>query len=194
MHYNFKTSNMIKSIFTSLKNPTKLTLFIFLGFCASFIVSVIAKLIFGDASDSIMNYNPVFSGFIHGDPSHLMINLSLMFIFLIFNVNQVYDIKKLYIITFAISLIYLPVALATALPAVGISGTLYFMLTRACLNKRNIPLYIFYGITISYEFTHLFDVDGTAHGVHIIGSVLGYISLKEFKNKIIPAKLLPYIA
>jgi hypothetical protein len=64
------------------------------------------------------------------------------------------------------------------IPAVGISGTMYFMMTRVCLNKKNIFLYIFFGIMFGYEMTN-FNVlsDGTAHIVHIFGSVLGFISL-----------------
>ena len=186
---------MLKSTFSKLKNPAKLTLFIFLAFLASFIVSVIAKLIFAEASDSIMNYNPVLNGFIHGDPSHLINNLILMFIFLTFTVNQNFDPMKIFIITFSISLLYLPLALVFSSPAVGISGTLYFMITRACLNKRNIPLYIFYGIIMSYEITHAFNFeDGTAHAVHIIGAILGYLSLNVTKYTFLPKKLSESIA
>ena len=60
-----------------LKNPMLLVILIFLSWISAFIISVIAKLIFGDLSDNIINYNPFINGFIHADMSHLMCNLGL---------------------------------------------------------------------------------------------------------------------
>lgn len=78
----------IIGFFNRLKKPALIVLFIFLAWVATFILSVIAKLIFGEASESIMNYNPIINGFIHGDPSHLATNLGLIFLFLIHEINQ----------------------------------------------------------------------------------------------------------
>ena len=139
---------MNTTFFKKLKNPSLSVLFIFLAWISVFVLSVIAKVIFGDASDSLMNYNPLVNGFIHGDPSHLMMNLALMFVFLIPDINQKYDFQKIFFITLIISVIYFPLALVIGMPAVGVSGTLYFMLSRACLNKKNILLYIFFAIMI----------------------------------------------
>jgi hypothetical protein len=172
----------ILAFFKSLKKPALTTLFIFLAWAATFILSVIAKLIFGEASDSIMNYNPIINGFIHGDPSHLATNIGLIFVFLIPEINQRFNFPKIFFITLIISVIYLPISVLIGMPAVGISGTLYFMLSRACLNKRNILLYIFFAIMISPEIINILNTsDGSAHVVHIIGSVLGFISL-HLKN------------
>jgi membrane associated rhomboid family serine protease len=172
----------ILEFLSKLKNPILLTLLIFLSWISAFIISVIAKLIFGDLSDNIMNYNPFLNGFIHADWSHLICNLSLIFIFLVPTINQQYTFTKVYFITLFISLTYFPISILTSLPAVGISGTLHFMLSRVCLNKFNIPLYIFFAIIIFPEIINIFNTsDGTAHTVHIIGSVLGFISL-HLKN------------
>ena len=154
----------ILEFLSKLKNPILLTLLIFLSWISAFIISVIAKLIFGDLSDNIMNYNPFLNGFIHADWSHLICNLSLIFIFLVPTINQQYTFTKVYFITLFISLTYFPFSILTSLPAVGISGTLHFMLSRVCLNKFNIPLYIFFAIIIFPEIINIFNTsDGTAH-------------------------------
>lgn len=177
-----------------LKKPALNVLFIFLAWAATFILSVIAKLIFGEASDSIMNYNPIINGFIHGDPSHLATNLGLIFLFLIPEINQRFNFPKIFLITLIISVIYLPISFLFGIPAVGISGTLYFMLSRACLNKRNIFLYIFFVIMISPEIINILNTsDGAAHIVHIIGSVLGFISLHLENTKFYRYKLVQII-
>ena len=99
----------ILAFFKSLKKPALNVLFIFLAWVATFILSVIAKLIFGEASDSIMKYNPIINGFIHGDPSHLAMNLGLIFVFLIPEINQRFNFPKIFLITLIISVIYLPI-------------------------------------------------------------------------------------
>jgi membrane associated rhomboid family serine protease len=185
---------MTTTFFKKLKNPALSVLFIFLAWISAFVLSVIAKVIFGDASDSLMNYNPFVNGFIHGDMSHLGMNLLLIFAFLIPEINQKYDFIKIFFITLIISLIYFPISLAVGIPAVGISGTLYFMLSRACLSKKNIFLYIFFAIMIVPEVISFSNVsDGTAHMVHIIGALLGFISLKAERCKFLPVKVVEYI-
>jgi len=173
---------MLTSLFNNLKKPGLTTFFIFLSWFATLIISVIVKLIFGDLSDNIMNFNPFINGFIHGGWSHLIWNLSLIFIFLVPAINQHYTFTKVYFITLFISLIYFPISILTTLPAVGISGTMYFMMTRVCLNKKSIILYIFFAIMFGYDIANFRVLsDGTAHIVNIIGSVLGFISL-HLKN------------
>ena len=185
----------ILAFFKRLKKPALNVLFIFLAWAATFILSVIAKLIFGEASDSIMNYNPIINGFIHGDPSHLAMNLGLIFVFLIPEINQRFNFPKIFLITLIISVIYFPVALLTGMAAVGLSGTLYFMISRACLNKRNILLYIFFAIMISPEIINIFNTsDDTAHMVHIIGATLGFISLFIRRYKGLPDKIASIIS
>lgn len=185
---------MNTTFFKKLKNPALSVLFIFLAWISVFILCVIAKVIFGNASDSLMNYNPLVNGFIHGDMSHLLMNLLLMFVFLIPDINQKYDFRKIFFITLVISVIYFPLSLAIGIPAVGVSGTLYFMLSRACLNKKNVLLYIFFGIMIIPELVSFANVsDGTAHMVHIIGAALGFLSLKAERYNFLPTKLAQYV-
>ena len=177
-------------IFKNVKNAALNVLFIFLAWISTFVLCVIAKVIFGDASDSLMNYNPLINGFIHADFSHLFMNIALIFIFLIPDINQKYDFTRIFFITLLISLIYLPVSLAVGIPAVGVSGTLYFMLSRVCLNKKNILLYILFGIMIAPELASFANVsDGTAHMVHVIGALLGFLSLKVEKYNFLPQRV-----
>ena len=93
---------MKTTFFKKLKNPALNVLFIFLAWISSFALCVIAKVILGDASDNIMNYNPFVNGFIHGDLSHLGMNLLLMFVFLIPEINQKYSFRNLFFITLII--------------------------------------------------------------------------------------------
>lgn len=181
---------MNTSIFKNVKKASLNVLFIFLAWISTFILCVIAKVIFGDASDSLMNYNPLINGFIHADFSHLFMNIALIFVFLIPEINQKYDFTRIFFITLLISVIYLPISLAVGIPAVGVSGTLYFMLSRVCLNKKNIPLYIFFGIMIAPELVSFANVsDGTAHMVHVIGALLGFLSLKVEKYTFLPQRV-----
>jgi len=186
---------MTTDFFKKLKSPGLNVLFIFLAWVSTFILCVIAKIIFGDASDSLMNYNPIFNGFIHGDMSHLGTNLLMMFVFLIPGINQRYDFKQIFFITIIISALYFPVSLAVGLPAVGVSGTLYFMISRVCLNKRSIPLYILFGILVFPEIKSFGNtLDGTAHLVHLIGAALGFLSLKVERYTFLPTRVALAIA
>jgi membrane associated rhomboid family serine protease len=181
---------MSTTFFKKLRNPALNVLFIFLAWISSFVLCVIAKMIFGDASDSLMNYNPFVNGFMHADMTHLGMNILLMFAFLIPEINQNYSFSNIFFITLIIALIYFPVALVVGIPAVGISGTLYFMFSRACLSKKNIFLYIFFAIIIVPELISFANVsDGIAHTVHIIGAALGFISLKAEKYNFLPSRV-----
>ena len=178
---------MTTNLFEKLKSPGLNVLFIFVAWVSTFILCVIAKIIFGDASDSLMNYNPLFNGFIHAGFSHLGMNLMMMFVFLIPEINQRYDFKQIFFITLIISALYFPISLAAGLPAVGVSGTLYFMISRVCLNNRSIPLYILFGILILAELNSFGNIlDGTAHLVHLIGASLGILSLRAERYSFLP--------
>jgi membrane associated rhomboid family serine protease len=137
-----------------------------------------------------MNYNPLFNGFIHGDLSHLWINLLMMFVFLIPEINQRYSFKQIFFITIIISALYFPISLVVGIPAVGVSGTLYFMISRFCLNKRSIPMYILFGILIFPELKNFANtIDGEAHFVHLIGAALGFLSLKVERYSFLPTRV-----
>lgn len=180
----------MKNLILNLKNSSILTLFVIGGFLASFFFWIIAKVIFAGASDVLMLYNPVFNGFLHAGLPHLIGNLVFIFVLLLFNVNQGYTIKSFYVVTFIISLLSLPFAIALGVPAIGISGTIFFLMSRACLNKRNWFLYIFFAVIFFSELSNFFNTsDGMAHFVHVIGGCLGFASLKTEKIPFIDKNL-----
>lgn len=122
--------------------------------------------------------NPFISGFLHTSVSHLTLNFLVIFISLISSVNKKYDWKDIYIITFLISLFYLPISFfgITSI-AIGLSGTGYFFITRAAFSCNKLSK----GVIIFLAFCEAFCLtndDGVAHGVHLIGIIFGYVSLK----------------
>lgn len=181
----------MKQLLVRLKRPFINTTLMLAAWLSVFALSVVAKLIFGPASDDLMNYNPIFNGFIHGDASHLCVNLGLMFLTLIPNVNQGYLFPKIVYITILISFLYVPFSIIIGLPAVGISGTLYFFMTRVCLSQRRIELFILFAILLVPELIDLNNThDGTAHIVHVLGSLLACLSLFGQRFKLMPPRLL----
>jgi hypothetical protein len=114
----------------------------------------------------------------------------MMFVFLIPEINQRYSFKQIFFITIIISALYFPISLVVGIPAVGVSGTLYFMISRVCLNKRSIPMYILFGILIFPELKNFANtIDGEAHFVHLIGAALGFLSLKVERYSFLPTRV-----
>lgn len=167
----------MEKIIKRSKNSLKLVLKIFLA-CLLF------SLLFFISSQITINQNislsPFVSPFIHGDIFHLFTNLIFIFVSVLHPINQGYKLKEIYIISFFIALLYLPISLLEITPiAIGLSGTGYFLMSRACFNWGTTGKVIIIGLTIS-ELFFLSDLeDGIAHGVHLIGIILGYISLKK---------------
>ena len=54
--------------------------------------------------------------------------------------------------------------------------------------------YIIFGILIAAEVSTIANNDGIAHGVHLIGAVIGLISLNPDKYKIVPNRVKRVIA
>jgi hypothetical protein len=64
---------------------------------------------------------------------------------------------------------------------VGISGTCYYLLARYFFtwgNKKNLGKAIIL-ILAAAELFAIAENDGAAHGVHLIGILFGYLSLKK---------------
>lgn len=180
----------------SFKNSFKITLQVLGLSVVSFILLGISIAIFGESGEVLLIPNPLTSGFIHSGFNHIGYNLLLVFIFTLPAMNAKYDIKKLFWITFIISCAYLPISLlGITTHAIGISGTCYFLITRAFFgNKIHIilksVLLAFLGFTLLGEYISMTGdtPDDTAHGVHFIGVILGLISL-YVDPKIIPSKI-----
>ena len=127
-------------------------------------------------SEKVAYMNPLISGFLHQSPEHLFYNLVIIFVAMLNPINHRYGWKFIYVITTIISLLYFPIeffGLTSA--AIGLSGTCTFFLTRAFLKWGKITSFLLIIMAVS-ESLSLFSQDGTAHGVHIIGIILGIAS------------------
>jgi len=161
-------------------------------FCiASFVVFGLQIAIFGESFSNLLMMNPIISGFLHVGLSHFGCNIIVLFLILLAPINSSYDIKKIFWVTFVISILYLPFPIMGITPAaVGISGTCMFLMTRYFFTWKKYPkigMAIILLIGIS-ELANILDVsDGTAHGVHVLGIILGYLSLNSgIFNSIFP--------
>ena len=164
-----------------LTASAKTTVFAILLSIAAFIIFAIELWIIPGLDGNTASMNPFISGFIHStDPSHLGLNAFVLFFVLLSPVNSGYNIKKLFIVTTIISLIYLPVSvLGITKAAVGLSGTCYFLLSRYFFSWKRYKV-LGYAIILFLAFAEglaLPKGDGEAHGVHLVGIVLGFITL-----------------
>lgn len=156
----------------SFKLTSKVALYCLIFTSVFFILSVFI-------SNENISLNPFISPFIHVDLIHFSTNMLVIFLAMLHTSNREYKFKDLYWISFLISLFYLPVSLLGITPiAIGLSGTGYFLVTRAGLSWNLITK--FFVLFLAFiEIVCLSDLsDGIAHGVHLIGMALGYISLK----------------
>lgn len=183
----------------NVKTSAKTTGLIALFCIAAFIILGIQIAIFGNSSANILMMDPFISGFLHTGISHFGWNIAIVFLALLSSVNTTYNITKVFWVTFILSLLYLPVSiLGITPPAVGISGTCYFLLARYFFSWKK-HRKIGYGIIIFLVFCEVITLgdlsDRVAHGVHILGAVLGYISLKtKYIENIFPKFIAEKIA
>lgn len=154
---------------------SKITAMVLIMCVAAFVIHVIQICII---PEEIAVMNPLISGFLHQGAEHLFLNMIVLFVSMLHPINRKSNYKSIYIITTIISLIYLPISiLGITSFAIGLSGTCYFFLTRATINCGWIGKAIILILLIS-ETSSLFSEDSTAHGVHLIGIILGFISLQ----------------
>ena len=159
---------------TNIIRSAKITAVAFIMCVVAFLFYII-ELAFIDAEIAYMN--PLISGFLHQGIDHLILNMLVLFIAMLNPVNAKYGWRFLFIITTIISLVYLPIAvLGITGAAMGLSGTCYFFLTRSLLTWGRISKIIFFILVIS-EAACLLESDGVAHGVHLIGIIMGLASL-----------------
>lgn len=180
IHLQHKIYKMLHKI----RNSGKLTLQVFGLSAISFLALAVFLAIFGEAGEMFIIINPVTSGFIHAGFEHLFYNLLLIFIFTLPELNSKYDINKLFWITFILSCAYLPISLLEYTRySVGISGTCFFLMSRFFFSKdgpillRILKISVF-SLTILGEILGMNKAeDGIAHGVHLLGVLLGIITI-----------------
>ena len=159
-------------------------------FCGAATVFIYLQLvIFGDNRSDLMMMNPLLSGYLHKEWQHFFFNMGILLLALLPGVNRYYSPLKIFYITTIISLLYLPIeALGFTKVAIGISGTCYFLISRYLLSLENKARLGMLGIVLlaCIETWGLSgSPDGAAHGVHLIGMFLGFISLRYNHVKIL---------
>jgi hypothetical protein len=132
--------------------------------------------------------NPFIKGYLHLGLEHFATNIIILSLTLLSPVNRSYDFKKIYIVTVVISLIYLPFELlGLSQTALGLSGTCYFLLSRYFFSWRERSrlgmLIISVLALLELGASVNTSIDKTAHFVHVLGIVLGYLSLKYAHKK-----------
>lgn len=133
--------------------------------------------------EKIAVMNPFLSGFLHQSLEHLLLNMVILFIGLLHPINKKINWKSIFIVTLVISLSYLPVSILGITPfSIGLSGTCYFFLTRATINWGIIGKIAIF-LLFFFEFLSLFLETNTAHGVHLIGIIFGFLSLQIISQK-----------
>lgn len=172
----------LKDIFL---NPLKTTFYLAsaIGICT--LISVGFILIWGDdALNWLMNF-PLTKGFLHADFEHFYYNIIIIFFLLLFPINRNYDFKKLFLVTSILSTIGLFFDVLWDEPAVGISGTLFFLLARVCWSPRKWWGYVLFLLIIYPEFYHVMDFsDELSQHNHIVGGLMGILSMTNgFKFK-----------
>lgn len=163
----------------NLKRSLKITGWISL-ICVGIYPIVIILMMMGINADLIFSF-PLFSGFIHGSIFHFVFNIILLFFLFVYNKNN-YTLIHIIIITTIISSIYYPFTFLGACSSVGISGFCYFLMPRFFFMFKRIKwlraLLIIAGIIIALaEIITINDSDGIAHGSHLIGFLLGCLSI-----------------
>ena len=82
-----------------------------------------------EATGYVVGLMPFINGAFHADFGHLFGNLLILFAFLIPEINQGYDLKKLFWTSSVLSTLYIPIfILGIAWPVVGSSGVFYFLM------------------------------------------------------------------
>ena len=168
------------------------------GVCLlSTFIYIIINIAIGDNMGYYFVINPFTSGLIHANFNHILCNMFGIFVSLNARCNRFYTLDKIFWITSLISLIYLPIVLLDQdFASVGISGTCYFLLMRGLGSVQKLkPLsYFFISTILIAGFLKLGENDKISHSVHIIGSLLGLISLYPNGIKFIHKKIYEIIS
>ncbi len=178
----------------NLKFAFKTTGLTMLACGAATILTFIQLMIVGEDNSNFLMLNPILGGYLHLSVPHFASNMFLLFLALCSDINQKYTPKKIFYITLIIELIYLPFELLEISQiAIGISGTCYFLISRFFFSWREKA---WLGASIAVvlaliEFSGFFSAPGdAAHGVHLLGILLGFLSLPRESRSSTP-KLLP---
>ena len=175
----------MKKIKDILLNPLKTTFYLASACGISTIISVGFILIWGDDGLNWLGHFPLTKGFLHADFEHFYSNILIISILLLFPINRNYDFKKLFFITAILSTIGLFFDVLWDEPAIGISGTLTFLLARVCWSPRKWWGYALFFLLIYHDLNQVMDFsDDLSQHNHVIGGLIGILSMTNgFKFK-----------
>jgi hypothetical protein len=184
----YKIMNQIKkALITSLMLGG--IFIVLIGVYFIFVSLLMAVGISAEGAGYVVGMLPFINGAFHADLVHLSGNLLMLFIFLIPEVNQGYDLKKLFWTSAILSTLYIPIfILGIAWPVIGSSGVFYFLIGRFMFSRKNtvskIFAYGFFFILMMGDLGMMSSDDGVAHLFHIMCAVIGAVTVTRFQNKI----------
>jgi hypothetical protein len=147
----------------------------------SCLAEALAETLYNISHNPLIAYNPLINGFVHRDTTHFAYNLLLLFFVFLHQINSRYGLKHLILLTALISSLYFPfVILGFSANAIGLSGCCSFLMTRAMLSSGTLCRILWLLIFVS-ELLQLGFSDTSAHGIHLIGLALGWLSLRHEK-------------
>lgn len=160
-----------------IKQRGKVILKIALLVSLSFPLLVLSYLLIGDSTDILFKIPPI-NVFLHSDITHALSNIILISLLIIPSINN-YGIKSIILISSIISIIYIPFLFFGGGSVIGISGFCFYLISRFLFTrKKYATLFIILGCFILLmEIIQIKNPDGISHGVHIIGYILGLLSI-----------------
>ena len=103
---------------------------------AAYPAGLILMLLLGGNADLAISL-PIISGFIHQSLSHFFFNILLLFLLLIYKGNS-YNIKQMVAILVVIQTLCFILTFFGVLTSIGISGLVYFLMTRFLIGYKKI--------------------------------------------------------
>lgn len=152
------------------------------GICLLTTVITGILLVLSNSSDYVLMI-PFLSAFLHGSVEHALMNLLVIFLLMLIKDNY-FGVLKIYYYSTIIYIIYIPLILLGFPVSIGLSGFVFFLLSRsiflATINWNATIKNIVAISILSYELVQIKNPDGISHGSHSIGFLFGlFILYKE---------------
>lgn len=172
---------MKKQIVNALKTSAILSVI-----CAiSSLAYLLALVLNSGGLTSVFFYNPFISAFVHSDMTHFSMNILMLFLCLIPGINQLFTFKMVVYTAIILNTLYFPLVLfQVTLPIIGLSVFTYFLMGRIAVTRKKykwLALLIFILILIG-EISQINTETTIAHLSHIIGALVGIVSIKFSSN------------
>ncbi len=197
---SLNVDSRVISMLNQLKKATITSLmlggiFLVLIFLYSLIGVILMDLgVSSDTTSYIVGMMPFINGAFHADLGHLFGNLLILFLFLIPEINQGYDLKKLFWLSCVLSTLYIPIfVLGISLPMVGSSGVFMFLIGRFFFSRKWKIFPIILSVYVFFEIMAIPADDGLAHIFHAMCTLIGIATVTRFK-KWIPEEINKLIA